>query len=341
MGGLPTEGAAGMSESSSDLNSEDAQEESTFLSRLMSNLLGWHVPGSFEFRPRLEHLIQVIAIVTAGLYLIGLITVNVYLFRMGITDFEILRFRYILTGAMIVGVIVIMLLLIALVSLGIRETILRLNNEGDDYSAARRRAIKAQMGIVVLLLISGLYLAYHHYVSFNLPFFDALIWFVFAPLGGTFILVWLLMEALPEGSRKRPGITGSIIGSFVTSLFMLGVTVDFVANTIYASVPQQFGGGRPQTVQILVNPNMAQSVSQLLPSIFHSSPQPGQSEPVDLIWENDDYYIVRDQDEDPSNLIYIQRNSVIAIVGEPEINFSLLTVIDSFAPTPTPSPEAP
>jgi hypothetical protein len=128
-------------------------------------------------------------------------------------------------------------------------------------------------------------------------------------------------------------IIASVIGILaLTSVFSY---VDFFAGTIYPIVPQQFGGGSPREVRLVVSNDSKILFGESGLNILETGIV---SKPLDLLWETDQTYIVRYADDPDARILHVSKDSVAGLVGEPQYSgFSIFDVLPQPTPDATPA----
>jgi hypothetical protein len=248
-----------------------------------------------------------------GLYVLGLLIVNAYLFRLGASDFTLVRPRFVYTGALIV-----LLTLIALSGPAI----------GASFVWQRRQrglptfsSINMQMIIAGLLLSPAiLWLCFWLLLATDSPVITrSAIWrqatflslstFI-AGLLSVGISIAIVLLVLPVMSSHR-----SFAYRYATRLY-IGIVIFLVASVyvgyfidaIYPKVPVQFGGGRAVLAQLMFKKDELNSVKAVgLPF----PPNGNLSSPVRLAYQGEQSYIV----ELPNGRIFqIDKSLVSGIV---------------------------
>lgn len=83
------------------------------------------------------------------------------------------------------------------------------------------------------------------------------------------------------------------------------------ARDAYPAIPEQFGGGKPKTVEILASPGSESLVAELGLGAASSGVR---SNPVTLVRETENVYVVRADGEVDSQVLQIDRDVVQAVV---------------------------
>jgi hypothetical protein len=227
-----------------------------------------------------------------ALYVLGLLAINGYLFSIGSTDFSLVRPRFVYTGALIVTFALVYILIpvyfalygrthsiLAAVFLGlfgctgaviILTGVLVFTN-----SSATGDAIKTILNLYIVIILCGI-------------------------LPGIMILVYMNIKDdwTPLKISRLAAVATVAIAAIITySLaFMLWV---------FPKLPDQFGGGRPTRVQLLIKKDEVDGVrslgllfedmsqSSIAPSNKRSTITGAVTTPVDLMYEGSEAYVIR------------------------------------------------
>lgn len=283
-----------------------------------------------------ERVGRIVAYAALGAYVVGLLIVNMYLYQIGMTDFSVLRTRFILTGVLAtlpVMVVILIVLEVATTIVGIKtkhraERARGKRISGSDLVFHGLVPILALIGTVVLLVTAG-----------GIDFRWSL-----APV--VLFYLALLFLALDSTSKNSLILSGWARGSdgwqpsrvqkievHATTIVLGGILafiyLDTFASTFYPKTPEQFGGGKPKQVQIVLSPESAALGVALGFGAATDSPIVRR---VDLLWESDKVYVVRDLAKPDGQIIQIDRDAVSAVVLGPEL------VITAHEVTPLASP---
>lgn len=130
---------------------------------------------------------------------------------------------------------------------------------------------------------------------------------------------------------RLSGMVGIVSGSL---LYVLLYTAIF-SMYVYPAIPEQFGGAKPRAARFLFVDNSRQNVELLGLGVEGNS---GMSIPVEILWQGEEYYLVRPSDGDDDLTIQLDRSIVEgAIFGSKEELYGI-----QFAkPTPASTPSQP
>jgi hypothetical protein len=264
----------------------------------------------------------------AGLvaYALGLVIVNMYLFQIGVSDFAVLRTRFVLTGA---------LALLTFAGIGafaftgmLAVSAFKAGRPIRQGQPTRRAKVNAILTSEVLMFALISLLA----ATLIVPWLNASGIRIRASLlgslfyGGDLVyliamtIVGIILNSLakpfvgeaPQDFAERPLWH---TGLFLVTAFLIGAfvffSIDFFASTIYPVIPEQFGGGRPKQVRIVMSPDRSDVGTALGFGPTTDGPMVRQ---VDLLWETEQMYVVRDDAQPDSPVIQIDRDAVSAVV---------------------------
>jgi hypothetical protein len=278
-----------------------------------------------------EQLAKAIGALAIAFYVVGLLATNGYLFSLGVSDFSVLRPRFIYTGALVVlsGVLAYALPFLAF------STAWRLNKiervidahrkQSGDIETKRtysRLSFVALFGTAswAILLVPTMLV-----VLFQMGTTGAS-WLQIAPVpigvsvagvvaGFSIHFTWSLSNRVISGARHIRGkldedesravrlfptlssifnyriMFGIAVASLalITSLAFALYTSIFMRNA-YPRIPPQFGGGRPEKVQLVIEDDKTPSIRQIGIQV----PAKGTvSEPVLLLYQGSEVYVLR------------------------------------------------
>lgn len=280
----------------------------------------------------LESLSKALAFSAICFYITSLLTVNTYLYPLGVSDFSLLKPRFIYTGALVVVSITFSFLIPAYGCWMLQSTLTK-NKRSEiatiiqqinypHYSrlslwlvvlqkcSARVRGIfqiirklwqPTRWPDLIIFIISLVF----PWVLFLFPLIEwgegdfttsaspALWLYALSFLVGLFTF----FSVNPRQPDLRSSSTPEWIGLFLVSsllIYFLIVYLDFFSQYVYPSVPEQFGGGRPKQAQFLFAPEAINGVKQLGISV----PDPEHpnskelSTSVDILFEGNEVYVV-------------------------------------------------
>jgi hypothetical protein len=276
-----------------------------------------------------EHLLKGLAAFGVLAYVFGLLTVNTYLFRLGVTDFSLLKPRFIYTGAL-VGLCLTLGALLPAFGLLYVTTL--------SSPASFHAQLKSTLGEVAawpislaaysllpLLFIAGPVLLYERLLSPSpSAFSDAIGLYEFA---FSVAFMTALVSAMWTSSKSRranrlqiidrgPSKTWSEQHLFSSTwrdlrkwssnsgaadisslaviqaigLVALAVFVWNFAIKVYPKIPDQFGGGRPKQVQLALSDDGAKIMGEVSPTLLSST---HVTMPVCLLFQDDNNYLLR------------------------------------------------
>ena len=247
-----------------------------------------------RFAGGLEGIAKGTAALTVGLYILGLLSVNGYLFWLGVSDFTLVRPRFVYTGALIGATF-----LISAVGLGLGGSSI--------YEHWKQgMPIYHPLGIIVLLMTLPLPLAFLSVfflrtnsceyrgqepceASWGLALSLANRIYIVGIIAATLIVIGITLATIP--ARNRPialTYASSAYYLFGIVLVLAGYAAYFMA-TIYPMVPVQFGGGRPVAARLLISHTDVSS-AKIMGLPF--PPKGDLSNPVSIAYQGDQSYVI-------------------------------------------------
>jgi hypothetical protein len=266
----------------------------------------------------LDDCARAAAFLGVALYVLGLLTVNVYLFQIGASDFSLLRTRFVLTEALAIFFLTLFAMWLAALVVGISAL-------GQAWAFRRMGQWNLSRAtgpaLLVALLIAG-FLVTVAQLRANSPF--ALRTSAIAAIDGDLewlvlsgVVLPLLVLGIGRWACRRP--TGQAAATveltatpilltfgFVLVLFLF---VDFFAASIFPVVPEQFGGAKPKPVTLFLKPT-----ANALNSLRDGTPAT-MTDPVmvRLIWEGEQGYLVQGLTDPNAPYVQIARDQVAAV----------------------------
>src|SRR5215204_6037172 len=277
-----------------------------------SDARGAAVPGEVRGGPSggtergkipIETLVRSVAIVGALFYVLGFLTTNAYLYKLGVSDFSLLRTRFILTGVLTLAPIV--LALVGGIYAALDVTI---------YGSHARLTTGAFLWILSDIAFPfALYFALFSVVAENDVITSARDAALLSAVCAAIVLALLASLAVYRKSDRRPlshlayrgkpipydrfterfGVPNAVVE---TTIFAVAGVVLFLAYVglfgqyFYPTIPEQLGGARPRIAQILVSGDAVPAVRELGLDVSEDAPL---SPPVELLWEGEESYVIR------------------------------------------------
>jgi len=251
----------------------------------------------------IETLVRSVAIVGALFYVLGFLTTNAYLYKLGVSDFSLLRTRFILTGVLTLAPLA--LALIGGIYAALDVTV---------YSSHTGLTTRAYFWILAdIALPFALYFTLFSVVAENDVITSARDAALLSAVCAVMVLALLASLALYRKSERRPlshlayrgqpviydrfterfGVPSAVVE---TMIFAVAGVVLFLAyiglfgQYFYPTLPEQLGGGRPRVAQILVSGDAVPAVRELGLQVSEEAPL---SPPVQLLWEGEESYVIR------------------------------------------------
>ncbi len=268
---------------------------------------------------------QLLTIVALSGYVLGLLIVNMYLFKIGVSDFSVLRPRFVLTGFLATIPLLLianMVVAIIIAVLGFVD-FLRTNGARTDKRISTvfwlNTIVIASFFMVIVAVIWGWVTVSE--IAFRSDLFEAfdprnvesLFWVLFlTPIIVTIVRINQdITENISTYHRIKLHLFGNSFGLLLAFGFVGFVYIDFFSSTYYPIIPEQFGGGRPKEVIIVLSPE-----SNVLGATlgFGETTNGSMSQHVDFLWETEEMYVVRDRTVPDAPAVQIDRDAVSAIV---------------------------
>lgn len=282
--------------------------------------------ASFTQGVSLSSIGQFLTIVTLSGYVLGLLVVNMYLFKIGVSDFSVLRPRFVLTGFLAT----IPLLFVANIALAVVIAVEGFSGRPRPVDSAESRFKSVLVWFAVFMLFAITTLTIWGWVirssiefrsDLNAEFdgSDVVSLFYILLLIPT-IIALISTDALLNSASRRINRTqlqtwGFPIGLIFMFSLLIFYYIDFFSSTFYPIVPEQFGGGGPKEVAIILAPD-SNALGATLG--FREAAQGLMSRHVDLLWETEQVYVVRDRTIRDAPVVLIDRDAVSAVVFAPD-----------------------
>jgi hypothetical protein len=323
---------------------------------------------ALALRPRnIEDLTKVLAGLGIGCYILGLLVVNVYLFRIGVSEFALFRTRFILTGAAalipllasltssvlfryvyslgepqaadwqsragawlrwsLIGAPIAGLVLMVFVLSGGSGT------STEPFWTVAGLVMTWTVGVALVGLISGV-ISNRTLGQFTPP--QPLLFTGFrrqsdpgagdTPSGGPAVTEKLIQQqwaSLRATSARQAFL--SMLAVFQLAL-IFGLAAAYVygfAYTLFPQLPEQFGGGRPNQVQLLFRQEAVDDAQALGLGLSSGG---RLSRPLSILWDGETVYVIRPPAPATGPVIRLDKTLVSAVV------------VGTVPAMPTPSP---
>ncbi|MDQ3412720.1 MAG: hypothetical protein M3509_11455 [Chloroflexota bacterium] len=257
---------------------------------------------SSQERP-IEQIVRSLAVIAAMFYVVGFLTANSYLYLLGVSDFSLLRTRFILTGVLVLAPLAFAL------AFGVYAAI--------DAAVYEERGSGFNRTLLWLasdvLLPFALYFALFSFVAENDILTAAIDAALLSVTCSVIVLALLAALAVHRRTDRRPvshlfyggdraiterfnhrfGIPAALVEQLA---FVIAGTLLFLAyvglfgSRFYPDLPEQIGGGRPRTTQLLIAAGSEATVNRLGLAVTAADPL---SPPVQLLWEGEESYVIR------------------------------------------------
>jgi hypothetical protein len=277
-------------------------------------------PGRIEDTPakslkdQIESLSKAVALIAIGLYIIGLLTVNAYLYTLGVSDFSTLKPRYIYTG-FVVTLSITITVVSGYFGYKLFRNMRRIHRTTTTNGRAATDSESPSILFQLLLLLAragaGSFLLYLPFALYALAIIDAR---EFLPTRQFFVEVsWIYALSLLIGCLiyfsavsvvrrftwnvelleelyaipSRPLL---VYGFVVVLTILIAYYLIAFARNVYPAIPEQFGGGKPKIVEFLFEQDVVDGLRQQEIAI----PESGHwSEPMGVAFENETIYVLR------------------------------------------------
>lgn len=283
----------------------------------------------------LEDFIRLIGGGTALCYVIGLLVVQFYLYTLGVSDFALIRTRYILTGFFALIPLSVFVLIILLVIVLVQQWGSDPEDRARKTSAPYERPIAGLSDWLVAVILGSSSLLLVSSIEWRFPATDYLLFGslgVLAAIGvvGAAVILWA--RAMAAQLRDYAGAI-QILLMFLIAAFLLVLYLDFFANSIYPSVPEQIGGGQSRTVELVITED---AIARGLVADMLGSDASGRSDKLDLVWETQAALILQNPNADDDSLLQIDRSLVSMIIIEPPDLTPRSPLLPEIVATPVP-----
>jgi hypothetical protein len=251
----------------------------------------------------IDQLVRGVAAIAAVFYVVGFLTTNAYLYQLGVSDFSLLRTRFILTGVLALAPLVLALIMGVYAALDATAFV------GEAWG--RRKAYLSVLGDIAIPFV--LYFVLFFVVAENGVVASARYAGALTVLCAAIVLMCMASLSFYRKSGRRPlqrvfyrgervafarfneryGIPETAVETLV---FVVGATILFLAyiglfgQVFYPIIPEQLGGGKPRTVQLLVAADAVPAARELGIEVSEETPL---SPPLQLLWEGEETYAIR------------------------------------------------
>lgn len=237
-------------------------------------------------------------------YMVGLLVVNFYLLTLNVSDFELLKPRYITTGALALSVVALATIAPVFAAWLVNDVI--------RFGRWRKHPFIATDGILIALTaLVAPRLFFAKWLSQGDLIGLVSYWFI-AVFGLLLLLATKLIRSPSSedvfvevfGGKKRgrskrrvsPAWSRTPQPKWVASVLLLffllpysGLTLLLLAREVFPRIPEQFGGGQPREVTLAISSEAEPSLRDLGVGFQGST---SQTRTVFLLFEGNDYYVV-------------------------------------------------
>ena len=254
-----------------------------------------------------ESTVRLAGILAVVLYAVGMVIVNLYLTHIGVSDFTVIRVKFILTG-------IVSLLPLAVMIGAILISPIWTNSNHENSAAlgiwGRFKAEPEERTPTVLTLLLGVSINVLIFVALQVPILLIVLSCFATLLYATFAVDQFTDNILrPSLSFKNPELpTSRRIITISLRLFLplvfIYIYLSLFASLIYPSIPESLGGGEPRSVRLIASPDDR----KLLSSIgIGFSDNPAVSDEMLIVWLGTDRLIVKIGTQDDSPLVELDK----------------------------------
>jgi len=247
-----------------------------------------------------QQLTKNLAISAAVLYAIGMLITNEYLFSLGITDFNLIRPKCIITGTWAV--------VLMLACCGPALSLDRLK----DGKITKRQLVKELFAGYIVAIGLGLMFCSVLVTHWSLALAKGLLLvplsLAFAPL--LYFLIWL---TLYRGKRPEPSYTRHT-ATLATMVISPVIATVLIAVFIYPEVHPALGGGRPQQAKLVLSTDGLVVWRQISGTSFNW--QESVTTDLEILCENESQIVVRlrNPGAEAGSVAVIDKKLVLAIL---------------------------
>lgn len=282
------------------------------------------IAGQVQRRLSIDSVVRNVAAITAGFYVLGFLTTNAYLYKLGVPDFSLFRTRFILTGALTMAPLAVALIW------GVYAAV-DLTVFGSPRHLPRRAYFWLGMDVVIPFL---LYFFLFVIATDNDTLTSARDAALLTVACAIIVLAMLVSLAIYRASQGHPlsyvvnrgqpfnygqvaarlGVPGIAIETFVfvvAGIVLLLLYVGFFGQQFYGTIPEQFGGGRPRSAQFLFAQESLPSARQLGLEVTADEPL---SAPLQLLWEGEQTFVIRLPAPRDRTIVQIPRDLVDGVI---------------------------
>jgi hypothetical protein len=272
----------------------------------------------------IDSLVRSVATVGALFYVLGFLTTNAYLYKLGVSDFSLLRTRFILTGVLTIAPL-------ALALIGGLYAALDVTVYGSDGGLTTRAYLWILLDVAFPF---ALYFVLFSVVAENDVVTSARDAALLSAICAVIVLAALASLAVYRKSERRPlshlayrgqpitydrfterfGVPNAVVETMifaVAGVVLLLTYIGLFGQYFYPAMPEQLGGGRPRMAQILVSGDAVPAVRQLGLDVTEDAPL---SPPVELLWEGEESYVIRLPRPHHGAVVQVARGLVAGVV---------------------------
>jgi hypothetical protein len=265
-----------------------------------------------------ERLLKVLAGLTLSLYVIGLLSINGYLFHLGTSDFSLVRPRFIYTGALIAFFYAIS----CLSSLyAVRRWYLYKpwhdKDRGRMSLSGHIRHVRKVLGYWIDILASLLFppMVYFTFLFITHIGPEYLRWTsLIRPIiiYVTGLIVTFVSITVLRVSSKSTQLSGTyrvyyLFSWYINIVLWAAVYAAVFMGAIFPVVPEQFGGGEPKEVRLVLKQDSTKGATEV--GILDTS-QTQITGLMSLIYEGSDKYVVRSPE---GHIVTVDKQAVLFV----------------------------
>jgi len=261
----------------------------------------------------IERLLRLVGAFTLALYVVGLIAVNGYLFQLDVSDFALVRARFIYTGALLATLGVLPYLVLKSATARFSEarsrTLPNASHKGWRSRLGRWDAMLRPIGelLVIPMMLIALVATMNDYkgseslqaVAAVLPaYVVGLILCAATERHLRMLLRRQEVEKIPLLHHTYLGYTAFLL------LYFIGIYIAVFMAFSYTRIPEQFGGGRPSDIWLLIKEDAIQGAKEIGIPIPQGSNLTGK---LQLMYEGSEAYVLR---LPPDRIVRINKDMV-------------------------------
>jgi hypothetical protein len=243
----------------------------------------------------LDVLAKLVGATTIGLYTVGLLTVNSYLYHVGVSNFELLKVRFVYTGAIVIVPVVASCFCFFYGIQGLNHIAPMPRDPSKIYM--NHWPATVTWSVILLVIPFFIFFALTEWGQGSPTLHN--IWpaltycFLALVVGSLFYSTTKVGTMIPNPDPEMEKARWFFLVFFIVlSLGATGLFISKFASDIYPNIPEQFGGGKPRNVQLLFVPEAVEGFKALG---FKVCDQGQLSDSVAVLFEDENSFVARPQ----------------------------------------------